>query len=139
MDARSYYQMLIKKFPKGELGKGLEPTFPGTSYQPMTYGLLLSSETIYYRKYREKNTLDRIQELVNWVIENKDLDKDGISGWGLPHEWDAYQNDSINPPNHPYTITTSIVMNGFLDVLSMLNLVSYKERSVILDILAKTA
>ena len=139
MDARSYYQMLIKEFPEGALGKGLEPTFPGMSYQPMTYGLLLSSETIYYKKYRDKNTLDRIRELVNWLIENKDLDKDGIPGWGLPHEWDAYQNGSINPPNHPYTITTSIVMNGFLDVLSMLDLVSYKERIVIQDILAKTA
>ncbi|MBS8266265.1 hypothetical protein DYI25_17730 [Mesobacillus boroniphilus] len=139
MDARGFYEMLIKKFPMGELGKGLEPTFPGKSYQPMTYGLLLSSEIIYYRLFRDQNTLDRIQELVNWLIENKDLDKDGIPGWGLPHEWDAYQNGSVNPPNHPYTITTSIVMNGLLDVLSMLELVSFKERAIIQGILAKTA
>ncbi|MEH7118601.1 hypothetical protein V7128_14435 [Neobacillus vireti] len=136
MDTRSLYQSLIMKFPKGEMGKGLEPTFPGISYQPMTYGLLLSSEAIYYKKFADKSSINRIQELVDWLIENNDLDGDGIPGWGLPHAWDAYQDGSENPSNHPYTVTTSIVMNGFLDVLSAQGAISADQRKGIRHLLA---
>jgi hypothetical protein len=139
MDARSLYENLMMKFPEGEMGIGLEPTFPGISYQPMTYGLLLSSEAIYYKKFKNKSSINRIRELTDWLIENNDLDKDGIPGWGLPHEWDAFQDGSINPPNHPYTITTSIVMNGFLDVLSTQNVISVAQKKKILALLARVS
>ncbi|WML58024.1 hypothetical protein [Neobacillus sp. PS2-9] len=137
MEARSLYENLIIKFPEGEMGIGLEPTFPGISFQPMTYGLLLSSEAIYYKKLNNKSSINRIRELTDWLIENNDLDKDGIPGWGLPHAWDAFQDGSINPPNHPYTITTSIVMNGFLDALSVQNVVPNDKKKKIRGLLAK--
>ncbi|MDQ0255337.1 hypothetical protein J2S74_002719 [Evansella vedderi] len=36
MSRKDYYQRLIRKFPEGNLGGGLEPTFTGYSHQPMT-------------------------------------------------------------------------------------------------------
>ncbi|MHC1783125.1 MAG: hypothetical protein AB9891_10295 [Anaerolineaceae bacterium] len=43
------------------------------------------------------------------------LDKDGQIGWGLPVEWDAYGDGTINPANTVYTISTAIVINALLD------------------------
>jgi hypothetical protein len=139
MNLLGYYESLIEKFPEGKLGEGLEPTFPGLSYQPMTYGLLLSSVSSYYKKFPNKNSVSRIIELIDWLIDNSDLDEDGIPGWGLPHEWDAFQDGSINPANHPYTITTSIVMNGFLDALSSPDLVTRDKKIRIQEILTRVS
>lgn len=36
-------------------------------------------------------------------------------GWGLPYEWDAYRDGTVNPETTAYAITTALVLNGLLD------------------------
>jgi hypothetical protein len=64
---------------------------------------------------------------MDWVAANADLDGDDKPGWGLPQAWDAFQDGSVNPTNHPYTITTAIVLNGMLDALAIRSLWSVSE------------
>lgn len=114
-----FYKSLISTFPIGSIGKGSETIFEGLSHQPMTYGLLLSAEAHQLKNCKNKESFIRINEALNWLLMNADLDRDGIMGWGLPHAWDAFNDGSVNPENHPYTITTAIVIQGLLDALSV--------------------
>lgn len=117
------YLYLLSKFPESSQGSGLEPFyFSGISDQPMTYGLVLSAETLHYRYYPNDESYRRIRKSVSWLLDNIDLDGDGLPGWGLPYEWDAFGDGSVNGANQPYTITTAIVLMGLLDALSISSL-----------------
>src|SRR5690606_19680780 len=61
-------------------------------------------------------------------LDHADLDRDGSPGWGLPQAWDAWSDGTENAPNHPYTITTAIVLNGLLDALRAHDLWDQRER-----------
>jgi len=114
------YLSLLAKFPEDKQGLTLDSTyFEGILDQPMTYGLVLSSETYRYRYCKNNESLRRIRKAVLWLLENSDLDKDGFPGWGLPYDWDAFGDGSVNKANQPYTITTAIVLMGLLDALSL--------------------
>ncbi|RLA97488.1 MAG: hypothetical protein DRG83_15780 [Deltaproteobacteria bacterium] len=109
------YQQLLSKFSRIHPGRGSEPTFPGTSNQPMTYAFVLLSEALRYQATQDPEACVHIQNAMYWLLTNADLDQDERPGWGLPDAWDAFRDGSINPPNHPYTITTSIVILGLLN------------------------
>jgi len=133
----SEYKRLISKFPLNKQGTGIEPGMPDyfTDDQPMTYGLILSAES---RRALVDNTINskvRILNAARWLITNSDADRDRKPGWGLPQAWDAFQDGSVNPENHPYTITTAIVMMGLLDALSLDEFFSPAEKKAILDVL----
>ena len=103
----------------------LDPSFPGRGvldYQgnpigdyAKSYAMILSAELM-------RSANEDFFELSpiglaagNWLLDNSDSDGDGVVGWGLPVEWDAYSDGSINPANTEYTITTAIVLNSLLD------------------------
>lgn len=50
-----------------------------------------------------------------WLLNNSDLDQDGVVGWGVPIAWDAYGDGSENPANTAYTISTAIAVQALLD------------------------
>ncbi len=124
LDPCSAYESLLSKFPQDKQGYGKDQSYTKETnadfvgHQPMTYGLVLSAESIHYKKFPNDESKNRSQKAVQWLIDNNDLDKDGLPGWGLPQPWDAFADGSTNPPNQPYTITTAFVLNGFLDALA---------------------
>lgn len=114
------YETLLARFPEDQQGAGVdEYDATSLSAQPMTYGLILSAES---KRFRDKPTPEgkrRIHKAFSWLLENSDLDADGRAGWGLPQPWDAFGDGSINPANHPYTVTTAICLNAMLDALTL--------------------
>ena len=130
---RLLYTKLLSAFPEDHQGAGREPVFPGVSEQPMTYGLLLSAESLHYRWNRREESKKRIQKAVMWLLGNNDLDNDGKPGWGLPDAWDAFQDNKLNPANHPYTITTAIVLESLLEALAITEFKSSSLSTQILD------
>lgn len=113
------YMQLLALYPEEHQGLGIENWTPGIEEQPMTYGLILSAEAARYRRTGQDEPERRIRKALAWLLDNRDLDRDGKPGWGLPQPWDAFQDGSTNPVNQPYTITTAIVLNGMLDALRL--------------------
>lgn len=119
LEAQVRYEALIEKFPLDAQGRGAEPSFPGSKEQPMTYGLILMAEVHRYRSNPTPQGAERIRQAFAWLLGHADLDGDGLPGWGLPDAWDAFGDKSVNPANHPYTITTALAVEGLLDVLDL--------------------
>lgn len=113
------FKSLLALHPENAQGVGPEAVFPGIHAQPMTYGLLLMSECGWYRYLPSEEGRRRLREALHWVIRNPDLDEDGLVGWGLPNAWNAFGDNSVNPPNHPYTITSAIVAEGLLEAIDL--------------------
>lgn len=100
-------------------GFGPEPTFDGLRHQPMTYALVLVAEACRFRSSPTLEGRRRIGAAFAWLVDNADLDGDGAPGWGLPDAWDAFGDGSLNPTNHPYTITTALAAEALLDALEL--------------------
>ena len=115
---RKAYLELLAEFPEDAQGKGVDPEH-AADHQPMTYGLVLWSESIRLRKERTDEGARRVRKAARWLIDSKDLDRDGKPGWGLPQAWDAASDGTPNPPNTPYTITTGIVLLGLLEAANV--------------------
>ncbi len=120
------YSRLLARFPADRPGYGLDGYQSVTDDQPMTYGYYLSAESLRARyekaqgnaaAYADAKT--HVRTAAGWLVENRDLDRDGKPGWGLPQEWDAWADGTVNPPHQPYTITTAIVLTGLLDALQV--------------------
>jgi hypothetical protein len=127
---RDAYAQLLPLFPADAQGRGLdrgdETRKPAD--QPMTYGLILSAESLRFRIAPTGEGQRRVRQAARWLINNRDLDGDGKPGWGLPHAW------GIHPRNCPYTITTAIVLDGLLDALALPKFWSDSERAEILGL-----
>ncbi len=112
------YRSLVRLFPMYSQGRdfGVKETI--SSLQPMTYGLLLSAESLAYSKCHYSEDKVRSEEAVSWLLgKYEDQITKGYTGWGLPQAWDAFGDGTINPSDYPYSITTAIVLQGFLDYL----------------------
>lgn len=135
--AKAEYLELLAQFPENSQGVGVEPFFGSGELHPMTYGLVLSAEILHLRCLPNKESHHRIHKAVQWLLDNADLDGDGLPGWGLPNAWDAFGDGSVNPANHPYTITTAIVLQGLLDALSTPSLWIEAEKEAIRKIIVE--
>jgi hypothetical protein len=133
------YSQLIAMYPEDDQGLGKEKVFPTIEEQPMTYGLVLSAESIHFRATHGEESQRRIRKAVRWLLDNQDLDRDGKPGWGLPQSWDAFSDGTFNPTNQPYTITTAIVLNGLMDSLALADFWSHAERKEIDAVMANVA
>ena len=138
------YRDLLALFPEDRQGFGLEHdmNLDGrpfiTDHQPMTYGFVLSAEARHFRFDRNAESGRRVRKAVRWLIQNRDLDRDGKPGWGLPQAWPAWGH-APNPHNQPYTITTAIVLGGMLDALGIRDFWSAAERDEMLDLMVQVA
>ena len=125
---RAAYAELLPLFPESAQGRGLdrgdESRQPAD--QPMTYGLILSAEALRYRATPGDEGRRRVRAAARWLLDHRDLDGDGKPGWGLPQAWQH------RPRNAPYTITTAIVLEGFLDALALPQFWSAAERGEII-------
>lgn len=82
----------------------------------MAYALVASAEAKRYLRTRDSRSLSVAISGADWLARNKDLDGDGLVGWGLSFAWDAFADGSTNPPDWPYTITTALGIQALLDV-----------------------
>lgn len=115
---RHNYQSLLNLFPMYSQGRDFLEKDTELSLQPMTYGLLLSGESLSFSKYYSAEDKIRSEKAVSWLLKKFKYQKEkGYRGWGLPQAWDAFGDGSVNPPDHPYSITTAIVLQGLLDYL----------------------
>jgi len=130
-----YYDKLQSMFPKEQQGFGFDFFDRGISFDSaMTYGLLLSAESIKYKYDQSNESKERIEAAVSWLVANKQ-GNDGTPGWGHPIAWDAFGDGSINPAYQVYTITTAIAIEGLLDALQLSEMFSYAEKVDILNII----
>lgn len=139
LGARAAYAGLLALFPEAKQGHGIDTFKAFVGDQPMTYGFVLSAEAIRTRAAPDDEARRRVRKAARWLLDNRDLDGDGLPGWGLPQAWDAWADGSTNPKNHPYTITSAICLAGLLDALAVPNLWTDAERTEILDVVAKVA
>lgn len=109
------YQTLLTQF---------NPTYPGRGIAdygdnpvadiPKAYAMILMAELHRYQSQK----LDAVPALATsagkWLLTHSDENKNGVIGWGLPFEWDAYGDGSVNPANAEYTISTAIVVDSLL-------------------------
>ncbi len=76
--------------------------------------------------------LDKLGEVsAQRLIADADLNQDGQVGWGLPFEWDAFGDGTVNPANTDYAISTAIVVDGLLDLAGD---AAAQQRSDLLDL-----
>jgi hypothetical protein len=132
---RKAYEKMIARFPEDRQGFGVDTMLSAVEEQPMTYGLVLSAEAIRLKHDPNDESRRRVKKASAWLLKNKDLDRDGKPGWGLPQPWDAWADGTTNPGNQPYTITTSICLNGLLDALAVPELWTDAERGEIRDLI----
>ena len=59
----------------------------------------------------------KIRELTQYLLDHSDEDGDGILGWGLLFEWDAFSDGSINPSGQVYATEVGNVIEAFLDAI----------------------
>jgi hypothetical protein len=107
----------------------------------MTYGFVLSAEAIRFQRDPNDESRRRVKKAVRWLIDNRDLDGDGLPGWGIPQPWDAWSDGTTNSPNHCYTITTAIVLDGLLDAMNARSLWTDNEsqeiRALVIEVIMR--
>lgn len=96
--------------------------------QPKAYCLYASAEARRFAATREPTALGNAMRAADWLVENADLDNDGVIGWGLPFAWDAGADGSLNSANTEYAIETAMGIQALLDVRDVLDPVAYRER-----------
>ncbi|MEQ9402633.1 MAG: hypothetical protein RIM99_03525 [Cyclobacteriaceae bacterium] len=113
------YNSLIDRIEKNGLGYGLDVFDNEIKHRPMAYGLVLSAESIRHQFTGQVPALDNCKSVFHWLKQNSDLNSNGIIGYGLADEWDAFGDGTTNATNLEYAITTGIVINGLLDYYSI--------------------
>lgn len=96
--------------------------------QPKAYCLYASAEARRFAVTHEPTALSNAMRAADWLVENVDLDNDGVLGWGLPFAWDAGADGSPNPPDTEYAIETAMGIQALLDVIDVLDPATDRER-----------
>ena len=109
------YNELISSLDSVYPGSGLDVFDDQVKDRPMAYGLLMSAEQNRYLHTRNNEAYLFVRKCGQWLLENSDLNNNGIKGFGLADPWDAFRDNSINEAHNEYTITTAIVIKGLLD------------------------
>lgn len=102
-------------------GYGYDPGREIKEYHPMAFALIASAEANRYIYTRDRTILKQIVQNVDWLVKNKDINNNGIIGWGVPYAWDAFGDGSVNPANTEYTITTALAVKGLLDTIEAID------------------
>lgn len=84
------------------------PTCNAISEQSSDYSRLNHINYVLESAINDSNT-PIIRDIVTYFIQNRDMDNDGLIGYGLPTEFDAFSDGSLNPANHEYTVTNGVI------------------------------
>ncbi len=134
----SEYTQLLGKFPPDAQAIGPDPYMSAEAEHMEIYALILSAESRRWAAMHSADARVRLRACLQRLLEARDLDGDGKPGWGLPFAWDAFGDGSTNPVDHPYTISTAQVLEGFVDALEMApDTITLEERGVIESVIAE--
>jgi hypothetical protein len=81
---------------------------------PKAYAMVLLAEVERLGTAWRAGEANLARTAGQWLLTHADEDGDGVTGWGLPVAWDAYDDGSVNPPHTAYTISTAIVIDALL-------------------------
>jgi len=109
------YESMIQNLDSLNPGKGLDYFDDERRNRPMAYGLILSAEANRYRFLRDTTIWQRMEKGGSWLLENPDINENGIFGYGLADPFDAFGDKTKNPSHREYAITTGIAIKGLLD------------------------
>jgi len=101
--------------PAGRPGHGITD-YPGHAEGdvPKAYAMVLLAEVERHPPGAPGDALALARTAGRWLLENADTNGDGVTGWGLPVAWDAYDDGTTNPPHTEYTISTALVLDALL-------------------------
>lgn len=106
----------MKVFDQDVPGRGLDSHSNKVEDHAMAYALYASASAIMGRK-------DDAVMAADWLVENPA--SPGATGWGLPFAWDAFGDESENPKNTIYGVTTALAVRALLDVYELTDEASY--------------
>ncbi|MCG6121922.1 MAG: hypothetical protein MEP57_04345 [Microvirga sp.] len=86
----------------------------GAVHIPKSYAKILLAEVERRRHGLRPDLSDLSAVAGRWLLDNADVNDDGVVGWGVPIAWDAYGDGSENPADTEYTISTAIVVDALL-------------------------
>ncbi len=109
------YSEIIERLDLSYPGRGLDIFDEQLLDRPMAYGLILSAESNRYKFTEDSLALKIARVSGQWLLDNSDINDNGIHGYGLADAWDAFSDNTINPANQEYTITTAIAIKGLID------------------------
>ncbi len=104
-------------------------------HYPMAHALIAIAEANRYMVTRSSKALDIAVLHADWLCTNRDMNANGIPGWGFPQAWDAFGDGSVNPARTEYLITTTLALQALLDTCdcikeaSLLELLYYHGRA----------
>ncbi|MDD4869038.1 MAG: hypothetical protein PHR77_00655 [Kiritimatiellae bacterium] len=78
--SQKLYTELLTVFPEDRQGYGKDWFLMAVDHQPMTYGFVLSAEAIHFQRDPNDESRRRVKKAVRWLIDNRDLDGDGLPG-----------------------------------------------------------
>lgn len=109
--ARRVYAAL----PKDRPGFGVTD-YPGNTEEhvPKAYAQVLLAELERVRNGSLSDLPSLVGVAGRYLLDHADENHDGVVGWGVPVAWDAYGDESVNPVNAEYTISTAIVADALL-------------------------
>jgi hypothetical protein len=111
----SDYFKLVSNLESKNPGRGYDFIGKGKKDRPMAYALLLSAFAHQYRITKDSSARLKMRYIGQWLLNNHDINKNGISDYGLADEWDQFSDGSINLAHTEYTITTAYSLRGLLD------------------------
>lgn len=110
------FDQLYNRFDPTQPGHGVTD-YPGNPAAdvPKSYAMILMAE-VERARHGYRTELPSLAHIAGrWLLDNADLDDDGVVGWGVPVAWDAYGDGSENPADTAYTISTAIVVDALLN------------------------
>jgi len=112
----SVLEEVYRRLDPSRPGRGVTD-YPGHTVEdiPKGYAMILMAELERERHGIEPGLPNLADVAGRWLIDHSRLDSSGVVGWGVPVAWDAYGDDSINPVNTVYAISTAIVVDALLD------------------------
>jgi len=132
--ARTCYDKLLAGLTSEFNGRGYDVLSPGCSADyPMAYAMIASASAIMYQNTRKDSYLYDAIRNADWLVDNADLDQEGLIGWGVPIE--VTSGEVSYPASHEYTITMTFVVQSLLDVVDAIE--RYRESHQVLSLTAK--
>jgi len=107
--------LVYRRFDSVNPGRGVAD-YPGNPVAdiPKSYAMLLIAELERTRNSILPDLPNLAGKSGRWLLDNSTLRGNEVVGWGVPIGWDAYGDNSENPPNTIYSISTAIVIDALL-------------------------
>lgn len=115
LDPEGTYMEMITRLDEQYPGRGQDVFNDSIKDRSMAYALILRAESNRYVHTKAIDALQRMRTCARWLMDNADLNNDGVPGYGLADPWDAFNDGTTNPPYQEYVITTAMCIEALQD------------------------